>query len=134
MDLGLVTGRNRKQVLSAWARDSRVPLAVSSSTLPKYATASGGSMSHSGRAQTRPSLPSLILLDRYESPAGHLSRREFRTHPPMPVNGEIDKQRVVDALVSITRLAERLDQGTLELALRIIPLDWWATQLVTTAE
>ena len=52
----------------------------------------------------------------------------------MPVNGEIDKQRVVDALVSITRLAERLDQGTLELALRIIPLDWWATQLVTTAE
>ena len=74
------------------------------------------------------------LLDRYESPAGHLSRREFRTHPPMPVSGEIDKRRVVDALVSITQLAERLDQGTLELALRLVPLDWWATQLVTTTE
>jgi len=35
--------------LSAWARDSRVPLAVSRSTLPKYSSASGGSMSHSGR-------------------------------------------------------------------------------------
>lgn len=31
----------------------------------------------------------------------------------MPVNGEIDKQRGVDALVSITQLAERLDQGHL---------------------
>ena len=35
--------------MSAWARDSRVPLAVSRSTLPKYASASGGSMSHNGR-------------------------------------------------------------------------------------
>ena len=133
VDLGLVTGRNRKQVLSAWARDSRVPLAVSSSTLPKYATASGGSMSHSGRAQTRPSLPSLILLDRYESPAGHLSRREFRTHPPMPVNGEIDKQRVVDSSRSRGSLRASTREH-LKLALRIVPLDWWATQLVTTAE
>ena len=74
------------------------------------------------------------LLDRYESPAGHLSGREFRTHPPMPVNGEIDKQRLIDALVSITQLAERLDQRTIELALRIVPLDWWAAQLVTTTE
>ena len=50
------------------------------------------------------------------------------------MTGEIDKQRVIDALVSITQLAERLDQRTLELALRIVPLDWWATQLVTTTE
>lgn len=59
--------------------------------------------------------------------------RDF-VDPPMPVNGEIDKQRLIDALVSITQLAERLDQRTIELALRIVPLDWWAAQLVTTTE
>jgi hypothetical protein len=42
--------------LSAWARDSRVPLAVSRSTLPKYASASGGSISHNGPAEPGPDL------------------------------------------------------------------------------
>ena len=43
------SSRNRKYVFSACARDSRVPLAAPRSTLPKYSSASAGSMSHSGR-------------------------------------------------------------------------------------
>ena len=32
-------------------------------------------------------------------------------------------------LVAIAQLAESLDRGSFELALRIVPLDWWATRL-----
>jgi hypothetical protein len=41
--------RNKKKVFSACARDSRVPLAVSRNTFPKYTSASGGSSSHNAR-------------------------------------------------------------------------------------
>ena len=36
-------------------------------------------------------------------------------------------------LVAITQLAEELDRGTLELALRLVPVEWWAGRLGTTA-
>jgi hypothetical protein len=32
-------------------------------------------------------------------------------------------------LAAITQLAEQLDSGTLELAMRIVPIDWWREQL-----
>jgi uncharacterized protein YciI len=38
------------------------------------------------------------LLDLYEAPAGHLSRPAVRAHPPMPITGAIDTQRVVNGL------------------------------------
>jgi hypothetical protein len=31
--------------------------------------------------------------------------------------------------VAIAQLAEQLDRGSYELALRIVPLDWWRAQL-----
>jgi hypothetical protein len=34
--------------------------------------------------------------------------------------------------VTITQLAEELDQTTLELAMRIVPVEWWAARLGTT--
>ena len=34
-----------------------------------------------------------------------------------------------DNLVAIAQLAESLDQGSFELAMQIVPLDWWVTQL-----
>jgi hypothetical protein len=42
--------------------------------------------------------------------------------------GEIDDDLLVALLVSTTQLAEELDRGTLELALRIIPLERWAAR------
>jgi hypothetical protein len=34
--------------------------------------------------------------------------------------------------VVITQLAEELDHGTLELALRVVPVQWWEARLGTT--
>jgi hypothetical protein len=45
------------------------------------------------------------------------------------IEGPPDAERLVQRLVAITQLAEQLDRGTLELALRIVPIDWWREQL-----
>jgi hypothetical protein len=42
--------------------------------------------------------------------------------------GEIDDDVLAVLLVSMTQLAEELDRGTLELALRIIPPERWAAR------
>jgi hypothetical protein len=34
-------------------------------------------------------------------------------------------------LAAITQLAEQLDRGTLELSMRIVPIDWWRELLGT---
>ena len=34
--------------------------------------------------------------------------------------------------MTITQLAEDLDRTTLELAMRIVPVEWWAARLGTT--
>jgi hypothetical protein len=36
-------------------------------------------------------------------------------------------------LAAITQLAEQLDRGTLDLALRIVPIEWWREQLGASA-
>jgi hypothetical protein len=36
-------------------------------------------------------------------------------------------------LVAITQLAEQLDRGTLDLAVKIVPVAWWEARLGTTA-
>ena len=47
--------------------------------------------------------------------------------------GEIDDEQLADRLVAFAQLAEELDRGTLQLALHIVPLEWWAARLRTTA-
>jgi hypothetical protein len=39
---------------------------------------------------------------------------------------------LTDRLVVIAQLAETLDRGTLELALRIVPVEWWQARLGTS--
>jgi hypothetical protein len=41
----------------------------------------------------------------------------------------IEKEWLRDDLVAIAQLAESLDRGSFELAMRIVPLDGWETQL-----
>ena len=43
--------------------------------------------------------------------------------------GQVDDEWLRENLVAIAQLAESLDRGSFELALRIVPLDWWATRL-----
>ncbi|HET7049174.1 MAG TPA: hypothetical protein VFI54_13000 [Solirubrobacteraceae bacterium] len=52
-----------------------------------------------------------------------------RNHPAALIEGPLDDELLVQRLAAITRLAEQLDRGTLDLALRIVPIDWWRDQL-----
>jgi hypothetical protein len=57
--------------------------------------------------------------------------RNGRSHPAALIEGLLDEELLLQRLAAITQLAEQLDRGTLELALRIVPIDWWREQLGT---
>jgi len=60
----------------------------------------------------------------------HLSRpRLSRVSPATVTAGPIEDEWLKDNLVAIAQLAESLDRGSFELAMRIVPIDWWTTQL-----
>jgi hypothetical protein len=44
-------------------------------------------------------------------------------------SGRSNTSGYADNLVAIAQPAESLDQGSVELAMRIVPLDWWVAQL-----
>jgi hypothetical protein len=70
------------------------------------------------------------VLDEAEPLEEHLSRpRLSRISPATQAVGPVEDEWLRDNLVAIAQLAESLDRGSFELALRIVPLDWWATQL-----
>jgi hypothetical protein len=45
------------------------------------------------------------------------------------ITGDMDDERLAQRLVSITQLAELLDRGTLDVAVRIVPVAWWQARL-----
>ena len=60
----------------------------------------------------------------------HLSRpRLSRVSPATVTGGPIEDEWLRDNLVAIAQLAESLDRESFELAMRVVPLDWWFTQL-----
>ena len=60
----------------------------------------------------------------------HLSRpRLSRVSPATMTAGPIEDEWLRDNVVAIAQLAESLDRASFELAMSIVPLDWWATQL-----
>ena len=70
------------------------------------------------------------VLDESEPLDEQLSRPTLsRVSPATQVTGPIEDEWLRDNLVAIAQLAESLDRGSFELAFRIVPLDWWATQL-----
>jgi hypothetical protein len=52
-----------------------------------------------------------------------------RSHPGALIEGPLDDEELVQRLAAIMQLAEQLDRGTLAVALRIVPIDWWREQL-----
>ena len=52
-----------------------------------------------------------------------------RSHPAALIEGPLDDEELVQRLAAIVQLAEQLDRGTLAVALRIVPIDWWREQL-----
>ena len=55
--------------------------------------------------------------------------RRARSHPAALIEGPLDDEELAQRLAAITQLAEQLDRGTLAVALRIVPVDWWREQL-----
>ncbi len=72
------------------------------------------------------------LLDHAEPAEDPGQRRRARSSVAVQIEGELDRDGLADRLVVITQLAEALDRGTLEVALRIVPVQWWAARLGTS--
>jgi hypothetical protein len=68
------------------------------------------------------------LLERGSTDDDQAARRT-RSHPAAMIEGPLNKDQVVQRMVAITQLAEQLDRGTLAVALRIVPVQWWREQL-----
>jgi hypothetical protein len=73
------------------------------------------------------------LLDNADPPEDHRRQRRAHTSPAVQIEGQITGEELADRIVVITQLAEELDRSTLELALRIVPLEWWQSRLGATA-
>jgi hypothetical protein len=74
------------------------------------------------------------LLDQSEPSDGDGMRwRRARSSPAVQISGSMDDDRLAQRIVAIAQLAEELDRGTLELAVKIVPVAWWEARLGTTA-
>jgi hypothetical protein len=74
------------------------------------------------------------LLDQsVPSDGDRLRWRRARSNPAVQITGVMDDDRLADRLVAITQLAEELDRGTLDIALKIVSFAWWEARLTTTA-
>jgi hypothetical protein len=71
------------------------------------------------------------VLDESDPLEEHLSRpRLSRVSPATQAAiGPVEDEWLRDNLVAIAQPAESLDRGSFELAMRIVRLDWWASQL-----
>jgi hypothetical protein len=70
------------------------------------------------------------VLDESEPLEEHLSRpRLSRLSPATLTSGPVEDEWLRDNLVAIAQLAESLDRRSFELAMRIVPIEWWAEQL-----
>ncbi len=66
-------------------------------------------------------------------PPDHNARARSWSHPAFQIEGELDDDQLTTRLIAITQLAAELDRTTLELALRLVPIEWWTTRLGTPA-
>ncbi len=58
-------------------------------------------------------------------------QRRARSNPATQIWSDLGGNWLADRIVVIVQLAEALDRGTLELALRIVPVQWWQERLST---
>jgi hypothetical protein len=56
-------------------------------------------------------------------------RMRLLAHPLHSEGDTTDHDRLADRVVAVTQRAEKLDRGTFNLAMRIVPLQWWAARL-----
>ncbi len=73
------------------------------------------------------------ILDSSLPPEDDRRRHLARASAAVQVEGEISDELLIERLAEIAHLAEELDRGTLELAFRIVPPEWWQSRLGTAA-
>jgi hypothetical protein len=70
------------------------------------------------------------VLDETDPLEEHLNRpRLSRLSPATQTSGPVEDAWLRDNLVAIAQLAESLDRSSFDLAMRIVPFEWWAAQL-----
>ncbi|HST25532.1 MAG TPA: hypothetical protein VLJ76_06045 [Gaiellaceae bacterium] len=70
------------------------------------------------------------VLDESDPLEEHLSRpRLSRLSPATQASGPVEDEWLRDNLVAIAQLAESLDRSSFDLAMRIVPFEWWVAQL-----
>lgn len=72
------------------------------------------------------------VLDNADPPEDHRRQRRAHSSPAVQIEGQIAGEELANRIVVIMQLAEELDRSTLELALRIVPLEWWQARLGAT--
>jgi hypothetical protein len=72
------------------------------------------------------------LFDANYPPADVRRQKRARSSPAIEIQNELGADWLADRIVVITQLAEELDRTTLELALRIVPVQWWEERLGTS--
>ena len=74
----------------------------------------------------------LGLLDNADPPEDHRRHRRAASSPAVQIEGQIEGDELAKRIVVITQLAEELDRSTLDLALRLVPVEWWEARLGAT--
>ncbi len=70
------------------------------------------------------------VLDESDPLEEHLNRpRLSRLSPATQASGPVEDEWLRDNLVAIAQLAESLDRSSFDLAMRIVPPEWWTAQL-----
>jgi hypothetical protein len=71
------------------------------------------------------------VLDTGQPPDDLRRHKRSRSSPAVQIESELSPEWLANRIVVITQLAENLDRGTLDLALQIVPVQWWRARLGT---
>ena len=72
------------------------------------------------------------LFDASYPPSDERRQKRARSSAAVEIQDELSGEWLADRIVVIAQLAEELDSATLELALRIVPVQWWEARLGTS--
>jgi hypothetical protein len=73
------------------------------------------------------------LLDARYPPDDVRRQRRARSSAAVQIEAGRGNDWLADRIVVITQLAEDLDRGTVQLALQIVPVQWWEERLGTNS-
>jgi hypothetical protein len=73
------------------------------------------------------------LFDAHYPPADVRRQKRALSSPALEIESQLGGDWLADRVVVIAQLAEELDRTTLDLALRIVPVQWWEERLGTNA-